>query len=419
MKSTIFEPAREIPVAGHFDVIVAGGGFAGISAALSAKRAGANKVLLIEREYTLGGLATLGLVTIYLPLCDGNGRQVSFGIAEELLKLSISRGAEEELLPECWQKDASREERAKKRYRCQYNPAVFASLADQLLISEGIDILFGTTVCAAAMENGHIRALITENKNGRQAYIANSFVDATGDADICRMTGEATIDFKQGNVMAAWCYATKDGELSLRTLGFADRPDSEKPGGKTPEDDTRERFTGRDAAELSRLMVLSRKWAVDAFLAEGDLTPGHSVVTLPTIPQIRMSRRLKGEVATKLFRCTTVVMHRPYIGFNVRVAAGIVHGSGTINHLRHIIQVLHKAGIYARVGGSPCFVQRCPGNQRRVVAVALYQFGPLRDKVAASLFIIYIEAPAGTLAPSEVSQLISPIVVTLFKTLLV
>lgn len=300
MKSTIFEPAREIPVAGHFDVIVAGGGFAGISAALSAKRAGANKVLLIEREYTLGGLATLGLVTIYLPLCDGNGRQVSFGIAEELLKLSISRGAEEELLPECWQKDASREERAKKRYRCQYNPAVFASLADQLLISEGIDILFGTTVCAAAMENGHIRALITENKNGRQAYIANSFVDATGDADICRMTGEATIDFKQGNVMAAWCYATKDGELSLRTLGFADRPDSEKPGGKTPEDDTRERFTGRDAAELSRLMVLSRKWAVDAFLAEGDLTPGHSVVTLPTIPQIRMSRRLKGEVAMSL-----------------------------------------------------------------------------------------------------------------------
>ena len=300
MKSTIFEPAREIPVAGHFDVIVAGGGFAGISAALSAKRAGAKRVLLIEREYTLGGLATLGLVTIYLPLCDGTGRQVSFGIAEELLHLSISHGAEEELLPECWQKDASREERAKHRYRCQYNPAVFASLVDQLLIGEGIDILFGTTVCAAAMEDGRIRALITENKNGRQAYLAGSFVDATGDADICRMTGEATVDFQQGNVMAAWCYATKDSALSLRMLGFSDKPDSEKPGGKTPEDDTRERFTGRDAAELSRLMVLSRKWAVDAFLAEGELSPDHSIVTLPTIPQIRMSRRLRGEVAMSL-----------------------------------------------------------------------------------------------------------------------
>ncbi len=296
----IFEPAREIPVAGHFDVIVAGGGFAGISAALSAKRAGAKSVLLIEREYTLGGLATLGLVTIYLPLCDGTGRQVSFGIAQELLELSISHGAEEELLPECWQHEAPREERAKHRYRCQYNPAVFASLADQLLLREGVTLLFGSTVCAAAMEDGHIHALIVENKNGRQAYTADGFVDATGDADICRMTGEATIDFKQGNVMAAWCYATKDSELSLRMLGFSDKPDSEKPGGKTPEDDTRERFTGRDAAELSRLMVLSRKWAVDHFLSDGDLAPGHSIVTLPTIPQIRMTRRLKGEVAMTL-----------------------------------------------------------------------------------------------------------------------
>ena len=134
---------------------------------------------------------------------------------------------------------------------------------------------------------------------------------------------------------------------------------------------------------------------------------------------VRLLARLEGEVATKLFRCATVVMHGPYIGFNVRVAAGIVHRSGAINHLRHIIQVLHKAGIYARIGGAPGFVQRRPGNQRRVVAVALYQFGPLRDKVAASHFIIYIETPAGTLAPSEVAQLISPIVVTLFKTLLV
>ena len=66
------------------DVLVAGGGFAGISAALAAARNGAD-VLLLEREYILGGLGTAGLVTIYLPLCDGMGNQVSFGIAEELL----------------------------------------------------------------------------------------------------------------------------------------------------------------------------------------------------------------------------------------------------------------------------------------------------------------------------------------------
>ena len=300
MDKTVFEPAREIPVAGRYDVIVAGGGIAGIAAALSARRAGAKSVLLIEREYMLGGLATLGLVTIYLPLCDGRGRQVSFSIAQELLDLSISRGAEEELLPECWQRNASREERAKHRYRCQYNPAVFASLADQFLLEEGVTLLFGTSVCAAAMKDGRIHALITENKNGRQAYLADSFVDATGDADLCLMTGEETVDFRQGNVMAAWCYATTCGELTLRPLGFSDKPDSEKPGGKTPESDTRERFTGRDAAELSRLMVLSRKWAVDDFLTQGDIAPGHSLVTLPTIPQIRMTRRLAGQSVMSL-----------------------------------------------------------------------------------------------------------------------
>ena len=71
------------PVAFGCDVAVAGGGVAGIAAALSAARAGA-KVALIERGFTLGGLATAGLVTIYLPLCDGKGRQVSFSLAEEL-----------------------------------------------------------------------------------------------------------------------------------------------------------------------------------------------------------------------------------------------------------------------------------------------------------------------------------------------
>ena len=64
------------------DVLVCGGGFAGISAALAAARQG-KKTILLEKEFILGGLGTAGLVTMYLPLCDGMGRQVSFGIAEE------------------------------------------------------------------------------------------------------------------------------------------------------------------------------------------------------------------------------------------------------------------------------------------------------------------------------------------------
>ena len=95
------------------DVLVAGGGIAGIAAAMASAREGA-KVILLERSFVLGGLATSGLVTIYLPLCDGEGHQVSFGIAEELLKLSIEHG-DEGRYPKAWLEDGTFDEKKEKR----------------------------------------------------------------------------------------------------------------------------------------------------------------------------------------------------------------------------------------------------------------------------------------------------------------
>ena len=89
----IIEKQRDLEIYGNYDVVVCGGGIAGISAAVAAARTGA-KTLLIENSYLLGGLATSGLVAIYLPLCDGEGHQLSFGIAEELLRLSVVKGYE-------------------------------------------------------------------------------------------------------------------------------------------------------------------------------------------------------------------------------------------------------------------------------------------------------------------------------------
>ena len=119
----------------RYDVAVCGGGFAGISAALAAAREG-KKVILFEKQYMLGGLGTAGLVTIYLPLCDGFGRQVSFGIAEELLKLSITYGAEDRY-PENWLDGAGTKTEQDKRYEVQYNAQVFAILAEKLLLESG------------------------------------------------------------------------------------------------------------------------------------------------------------------------------------------------------------------------------------------------------------------------------------------
>jgi len=71
--TAITEPSRKIPVEASYDVAVVGGGIAGVAAALAAAREGV-EVVLLERTFGLGGLATLGNVIMYLPLCDGMGR---------------------------------------------------------------------------------------------------------------------------------------------------------------------------------------------------------------------------------------------------------------------------------------------------------------------------------------------------------
>ncbi|MBN1556189.1 MAG: FAD-dependent oxidoreductase [Phycisphaerae bacterium] len=66
----LIEPGKQLPIVDGYDVVVVGGGIAGITAAVAAARNGA-RTLLAEKNYALGGLATLGNVIVYLPLCDG------------------------------------------------------------------------------------------------------------------------------------------------------------------------------------------------------------------------------------------------------------------------------------------------------------------------------------------------------------
>ena len=107
----ISEPEKEIKIIGSYDVVV-GSGIAGSSAAIAASRNGA-EVCIIEKENSPGGLATLGLVYFYLPLCDGYGRQLIGGLGEERLKTSSNYGPGK--IPDCWEKSSSLDERTRKR----------------------------------------------------------------------------------------------------------------------------------------------------------------------------------------------------------------------------------------------------------------------------------------------------------------
>lgn len=276
----------------NYDVAVCGGGFAGISAALAAAREG-KKVVLFEKEYMLGGLGTAGLVTIYLPLCDGLGHQVSFGIAEELLKLSITYGAESRL-PENWIDGVGTKTENDKRYSVQYNAQVFALLAEKLLIENNIDIIYGSYVIDVAIENNKIKTLFVQNKSGKIAYKVGSVVDATGDCDIAEFAKVPTETFKQGNVLAAWYYFADENGYQLQPVGACDVPEEERTGNEA-KPLVNNRFSGLDGEEIAQMVCLSHKITLEHWLQKREKNPSTVISTISTIPQIRMTRKIVGE----------------------------------------------------------------------------------------------------------------------------
>jgi len=306
LSSYIVEPERKIDVASSCDVLVAGGGIAGIAAAMAAARGG-KRVTLVEREYSLGGMATLGLITIYLPLCDGEGNQLIFGIGEELLKLSIEHGAEANLYPDAWLNGGSLEERIKNRYVTQYNPHLFALRVEALLGKLGVTILYGTMVCAVKKDGDAISHVIVENKSGRSAIEVKSVIDGTGDADVCHLAGAKTALHAKGNGLASWYYYIQSGEVHLKMFGLADVaqgevPDNEKAeadgqykNAKVATLDQNVRFSGVDGDELSRAVIAAHEKMFEDIEKYHKEDKSYLPVTTSTIPLVRMSRRLVGE----------------------------------------------------------------------------------------------------------------------------
>ena len=176
-----------IPVK-KYDIAVIGGGVAGAAAALQAARCG-KKTVLVEKAVLLGGLATSGLVYWYLPLCDGNGKQVTYGIAEEFLRRSLLYGPGE--IPPEWKN--GRNTQSKRRLEAVFAPAAFMLALEEALEEAGVDLWLDSLFCGVNCAEEKLRSVELENKSGRIRIEAERFIDATGDADVARRAGARCI----------------------------------------------------------------------------------------------------------------------------------------------------------------------------------------------------------------------------------
>ena len=194
--ATLREPARETPVFGEFDVVVLGGGPAGIAAAASAAQCGA-ATLLVEDYGFLGGMGTAAGVTNFCGLhanVHGEIRRVVHGVADALLERMRALGglAEPHLI-------------FGGRIAAQaYDNAAFKVAADALVIASGAQLLFHARAVGVALRaDAAIDALLIETKSGRRAVRGRVFIDCSGDADLAAMAGAP---FEKGSSGADMLY---------------------------------------------------------------------------------------------------------------------------------------------------------------------------------------------------------------------
>ncbi len=282
--------SNRIPVVDSYDVIVVGGGIAGVAAAVAARRNGC-RVLLIEKSVVLGGLATLGFIAYYLPLCDGRGTKVTAGIAEELLYLSIKYGYD--TLATEW-RDGKGVGTA-KRYTTIFSPPEFIYALDELMVDEGVDVMFDTVFSRPVMQGTRCKAIIVENKSGRTAYTAQVYVDASGDADLLFRAGAECAE--EENYLAYWFYTTdmprmrkavESGNvmdaISLEWRGSFRQDGSYTLGEKE--------YRMSDAKDVTRFILNGRKQLKEQIVKNRE--NNGSLLALPGMPQYRRTRRVEG-----------------------------------------------------------------------------------------------------------------------------
>lgn len=235
---TITEAAREINVCHEADVVVVGGGPAGVAAAVSAARNGA-KTVLVERYGHLGGMATGGLVILIPFLSDGTQQQVLGGVMQEMVdRLDVRNaalypkkedwGSSDEQKLRHWRRRGTGSYVSNKRvrYSVTVDPEILKCVMNDMIEEAGVKLYLHSWASRAIAEDNNVQGMIFESKSGRQAILSQVTVDCTGDGDMFASVGagfDATIDrtlrtanlavvFRLGNVNPEKYVDFRDGQ---------------------------------------------------------------------------------------------------------------------------------------------------------------------------------------------------------------
>lgn len=301
MSKELFTFSKNIPIKKPHDVIITGGGVAGVAAAVSAARHGAS-VLLTEKSNILGGLATLGLVNLFVPMCNGRGKQIIFGLAEKWLRESIKYGYDN--LHEEW-RDGEPTEYTQKRYRTVFSPYIFALQLTEAVSGAGIDILFDCNAVYPAMDGTHCRGVICDSKSGLEYYGCRVLIDTTGDADMLRRAGVPTVAGKNyftycgkkitlesckkaaetGNIRNAFM-PVKGGSINL----YGDGQPPEMP-----------RWSGLTVEEVTDYLIRNQRAMLDG--VRGDERRSRDIAMIPMMPNFRTTCHLDGDYTFRFEDC--------------------------------------------------------------------------------------------------------------------
>ena len=179
----VLEPERRTRVRAHVDVVVCGGGPAGVGAALAAARSGASTFVL-EDYGCLGGCATSGMLNRLGPYHDQE-KMIVGGIPFEVLERLVNLDAALMPRPAPW----GGVDGPNADYWAPFDPETLKFLLDTMAEEAGAKVLFDTRVVGAIVDAGRIQGVFIESKSGREAILAGVVIDATGDGDVAASAG--------------------------------------------------------------------------------------------------------------------------------------------------------------------------------------------------------------------------------------